>query len=116
MFKKGLAYVALVCLMAGTWALSSAKAADLAKGKAVFTSKCILCHGATGAGNGPASMTLNPKPANFASKSFWQTPDIERTMANIIKSGKGQMTAFPDLPADDIEAVIQYIKQTFKPK
>src|SRR5690606_9906637 len=30
-----------------------------------FTTACGLCHGASGAGDGPAAATLDPHPANF---------------------------------------------------
>jgi mono/diheme cytochrome c family protein len=115
MLKKALACGAIVCLIGG-YAFGSAKGADPAKGKTLFTSKCVLCHGAEGKGNGPASMALSPKPADFSSKSFWQTPDIDQTMANVIKNGKGQMPAFPDLSANDIQDIVQYIRHDFKPK
>ncbi|MGC9195304.1 MAG: c-type cytochrome [Syntrophobacteraceae bacterium] len=116
MFKKALACGAIVCFL-GCWtAPGMAKAADAAKGKAIYTSKCILCHGAQGKGNGPAGMAFSPKPANFTSKAFWQTPKIEDTLADSIKNGKGQMPSFPALSASDIQDVIQYIEQTFKPK
>jgi mono/diheme cytochrome c family protein len=115
MLKKALACGAIVCVIGG-YAFGSAKGADLAKGKTLYTSKCVLCHGAQGQGNGPASMALRPKPANFAGNIVWQTPGIEKTMANVIKSGKGQMQAFPDLSTNDIQDILQYIEQTFKPK
>ncbi|MDR3569949.1 MAG: cytochrome c [Syntrophobacteraceae bacterium] len=115
MLKKAMVCGAIVCLMAG-YGYGSAKGADFAKGKTLFTSRCVLCHGAEGKGNGPAAMTLSPKPADFTSKTFWQTPDIDRTMTDFIKNGKGPMPAFPDLSAGDIQDVVQYIEHAFKPK
>jgi high-affinity iron transporter len=35
---------------------------DLAEGKAIFERSCASCHGATGGGDGPAGLTLNPHP------------------------------------------------------
>ncbi|MGE4132557.1 MAG: FTR1 family protein [Bdellovibrionales bacterium] len=43
---------------------------DLAQGKALFTQNCSLCHGANGAGDGPAGKALKPPPANFKDNSF----------------------------------------------
>lgn len=39
----------------------------IAKGKADYVALCQTCHGATGAGDGPAGAALNPKPAALAS-------------------------------------------------
>ena len=36
-----------------------------ANGQVTFKTYCNSCHGDTGAGDGPASAALNPKPANF---------------------------------------------------
>ena len=37
-------------------------ALNLAEGKAIFDKSCASCHGATGKGDGPAGVALNPKP------------------------------------------------------
>ena len=42
-------------------------AASLVDGKTLFVSTCAVCHGETGKGNGAASVTLSPHPANFLS-------------------------------------------------
>lgn len=38
---------------------------SLKSGKEIFVQNCVLCHGATGAGDGPGGQSLDPKPANF---------------------------------------------------
>lgn len=35
------------------------------KAKKLFADNCVLCHGPTGLGDGPAGVGLDPKPANF---------------------------------------------------
>jgi Tol biopolymer transport system component/mono/diheme cytochrome c family protein len=35
-------------------------------GQKLYVSNCLTCHGASGQGDGPAGIGLNPRPANFA--------------------------------------------------
>lgn len=39
--------------------------ADLASGRALFEGSCVACHGASGQGDGPAAVGLQPPPADF---------------------------------------------------
>ena len=39
--------------------------ASMIRGKVVFMTYCVLCHGVTGEGNGRAARVHNPRPANF---------------------------------------------------
>ena len=48
---------------------------NLAKGKDLFNANCAPCHGANGAGNGPAAASLNPKPADFQTPIHAKLPD-----------------------------------------
>lgn len=48
---------------------------DTKKGKKLYNSMCWSCHGITGNGDGPASKTLNPKPANHTSEDFQNQTD-----------------------------------------
>ena len=38
---------------------------DVTRGKSVYTSHCVACHGAGGWGDGPQAATLKIPPANF---------------------------------------------------
>src|SRR6185503_11551011 len=40
------------------------------QGNQVYQQHCAACHGATGDGNGPASVWLFPKPRNFSAGMF----------------------------------------------
>ena len=37
------------------------------EGKNIFETQCFTCHGTDGEGDGPAAVSLNPKPANLTS-------------------------------------------------
>lgn len=40
-------------------------AESVAAGRALYQQTCIVCHGAQGLGDGPAALTLNPRPVNL---------------------------------------------------
>lgn len=88
------------------------------EGKYVYERNCIVCHGPRGDGNGELSPTLKPKPRSFREGmfKFRTTPygmlptdaDLRRTITHGL-SGTA-MGAFTHLPAEDLEAVIVYLK------
>jgi mono/diheme cytochrome c family protein len=40
-------------------------AKSIAAGQALFSANCAPCHGASGKGDGPLGLTLNPRPADL---------------------------------------------------
>ncbi len=52
------------------FSISAFAAGDKTNGAAIYKKNCLGCHGATGAGNGPAAASLKPKPANFVSNDY----------------------------------------------
>jgi len=63
----------------------------------IFSSRCTVCHGATGAGDGPGSAGLSPKPRNFQDKA-WQDSVKDDYVANIIKNGGGAVGKSAAMP------------------
>lgn len=105
-------------LMAASWLLlaTPAHAAEAEKGKSIYASRCMFCHGAAGRGDGPAGAALKPAPTNFTSAEFWKTAKIE-AMKDVIANGKPgtAMVAFKSsLKPEQIDDVVAYL-QTFKP-
>lgn len=45
------------------------------KGRNIFNAQCFTCHGTDGKGDGPAAVSLNPKPANLTSASVQNQSD-----------------------------------------
>lgn len=76
----------------------------------LFGTRCMVCHGPQGAGDGPASAGLMPKPRNFQDKE-WQKSVTNDHLEKIIvyggvASGKSPtMPPNPDL-ADKKEVVM----------
>ena len=83
-------------------------------GEQLYITKCQLCHGVKGDGNGHASAFLKYKPADFTDPKFWEKED-EKKMAEVIENGRGVMPAF-DLKPDKIKALIDYMTRKFKPQ
>jgi high-affinity iron transporter len=93
-----------------------ALAADAAKGRTVYETRCAPCHGSDGKGDGPAAAALTPPPRNFRDPAFWngRTP---AQLALTVKDGRPGtlMAPFKDvLSAAEIDDVVAYV-QSFRP-
>jgi mono/diheme cytochrome c family protein len=83
-------------------------APDVAKGKEIFSQRCVACHGSTGQGDGPASASLNPKPRRFADPE-WQKQVTDEYIEKIVKLGGaavGKSAAMPSNPDLNDPAVV----------
>jgi len=95
----------------------SARAADLAAGKASFATFCSSCHGDSGKGDGPAGASLTTKPRDFTNCAD-MTPMPDDMLFNVIKDGgaasslSGEMPrwkdAFEDTEINDLVAYVQF--------
>lgn len=87
-------------------------AADIAKGKKIYTTICIVCHGEKGDGTGPAAATMNPKPRKFNSPEEMKGIDDARLKKSVTEGRPGTpMVGFAKtLSASDIDDVIAYVK------
>ena len=86
-------------------------AASIKNGKTIYVAYCAPCHGNRGKGDGPASASLNPKPADHTSAAVQAESD--GTLYYKISEGHGH-TAMPPfksvLSVDQRWAVINYIR------
>ena len=64
---------------------------SIERGKNLFKTYCIACHGSLGLGDGPAAIGLNPKPPNLV-KMAGHHPDGD--IAWKIENGRGAMPAW----------------------
>ena len=82
--------------------LAPAQMPDLNRGNQLFQTNCAACHGATGAGNGPAAASLNPKPVNFTDRMRARQRSIF-ALEQVIDQGIGgtAMQSFASLPTQD---------------
>jgi mono/diheme cytochrome c family protein len=90
---------------------------NAAKGKEVFQTNCVTCHGPEGKGNGPAAAALNPKPANLSDAKYISTLSHEH-LVKVITDGGASVGKSPMMAAwggilskNDILNVIAYIRK-----
>ena len=82
----------------------------LEKGKSVFATNCVTCHGEKGDGNGPAGAYMNPKPRNFATEKFKKGDKPQQIFNSITNGLEGTaMTSYKHIPEDERWALAYYV-------
>lgn len=71
--------------------------ADRKEAADLFAGRCTLCHGAQGAGDGPASAGLTPRPRNLRDRA-WQTGVTDEHIEKIITYGGAAVGKSPAMP------------------
>ena len=84
-------------------------------GKAIYALTCSVCHGEDGSGAVWGKSSLNPPPVNFRLQDRIRDLPRERMIYSVTHGRAGTaMTAFKtQLDEDEIEAVVDYIRQAF---
>lgn len=107
--------VATLLSVAGAAWVAPAFGADLAKGKKVYTDKCLKCHGEKGRGDGPKAEDLEKKPADYTDKAK-MAKFTDADLKKAVKEGKKPMPAFgkklTDEQIDDVTAYIRTFAKT----
>lgn len=95
-----------------------AAAADpTAEAKQLYQARCVVCHGATGEGDGVTAATLNPKPRKFSDPTWQKSVTDEQIAAIIIKGGAAVgksplMPPNPDLAGkkEVVDALVKIVR------
>lgn len=115
MIKHTAAFLFSGLVMALGTQLACADNGDPAKGKATYETRCVVCHGAQGKGDGPMGKALKPSPTDFTSPKSRTKSDTEWT--KIIQNGLPS-TTMPgykgQLSEQQILDVLTYIRSLTK--
>ncbi|MGE0209094.1 MAG: FTR1 family protein [Lysobacteraceae bacterium] len=87
------------------------RAPDLARGAALYQQQCVSCHGASGAGDGPAAAALDPPPIDFtdAARADLRSPlSLYQATAQGIE-GTGMVGYSGALSDEDLWALAYYV-------
>ena len=70
-----------------------------AEAEQIFTTRCVTCHGPQGAGDGPASAGLTPRPRNLQDPA-WQASVTDAHIEQIVQYGGAAVGRSPAMPAN----------------
>ncbi len=82
-----------------------------AYGAKVYANNCAVCHGAKGLGDGPAGLSLNPRPRNFVEGKWKVGGDSISLFGSITNGLPGtSMAGFGHIPTADRWSIVQFIR------
>jgi mono/diheme cytochrome c family protein len=88
-------------------------------GESIFQSRCFVCHGREGEGDGPAAAGLGATVRDLTNPA-WQDATSDETIRTVIRNGAraiGGSTAMapnPDLSDEQIGSLVEYIRRLRK--
>ena len=93
--------------------------AMIEKGRAIYKTNCIACHGETGKGDGPAAGVLKPPPRDHTDATYMMTLS-DKEIADIIRmggaiKGKPLMPSHPQINGENLDALVGYVRSLSQP-
>ena len=97
--------------------LAPRRAPTPGRGAGLYASHCASCHGATGAGDGPAAAHLDPAPVDFTDESRARERSVFALYQIITQGLDGTaMASYAPMPEDDRWALAFYVGQFAYPE
>lgn len=102
--------LAALLVQAHPIALMPASAPQHARGEVLYAQLCASCHGATGAGDGPAGAGLDPPPIDFTDRSRADERSVFALYQVIDQGLEGtSMVSYAGLPVEDRWALATFV-------
>ena len=99
-------------------AMPAASPESIASGAALFKRQCVMCHGATGVGDGPAAKNLKGKLPSLADKATMAKltdEQIHEAITNGKKTEVGNMPALGKrLKPEEITDIVNFVRTLAK--
>jgi mono/diheme cytochrome c family protein len=98
---------------------STSVSAAAQAGEMIFQTRCFVCHGRAGKGDGPASTGLGASVRDLTN-SAWQDSTSDETIRKVIRNGAtavggaAAMAPNPDLSDAQIQSLVRYIRELRK--
>jgi cytochrome c oxidase cbb3-type subunit I/II len=85
---------------------------EVSRGGMLFAANCASCHGSAGRGDGKASASLLPKPANLTAARF-----SDERLSSVLWNGVAgsAMPPWRQLPTEDLRGLVAYIHSLHLP-
>ena len=88
---------------------------ELPEGKKLFETRCFVCHGRGGKGDGPSATGLAEKPQDLTDPN-WQKSNTDDLIGVVIKEGgvaigkTGAMPPNPDLTKEQLQSLVAFVR------
>src|ERR1700716_2878225 len=85
---------------------------EVSRGGILFAANCASCHGSAGRGDGKASVSLLPRPANLTAARF-----SDERLSSVLWNGVtgSAMPPWRQLPTEDLRALVAYVQSLEAP-
>ena len=94
-------------------------AVSIERGRAIYKTNCVACHGESGKGDGPGAGVFKPPPRDHTDRAYMSTLS-DKDIGDVIRmggaiKGKPLMPSNPQINGDDLAALVGYVRSLSQP-